>query len=349
RLPTAVEWARRELTFAPIGRLTPNGEPSAHDALAEAAPRPGKAGLPWFLRGNGSAVHEAERELVRQVIPSGSTLAYTRSFEAGGRSWLLGTDGAIVPAERVRHFRRTAFHGVELSTKLELPLFWLRGHGADQYALERDGALKVRGRWAKLSAVALDPARGSVVRSRRRYLKTRETAANGAPLYVLEKDATVVSERVTPPVELGPSEKWLQFSVSKGTLVAYEGRRAVFVTLASPGQGDAAANGASTTPLGTFRISVKHLSDDMGPDVPVEGQPRIAEVPYAQYFDMPFAIHVAYWHESFGEPMSGGCINVAPFDGQRLFNWTTPSLPPGWDAVLSGGEHGQGTLVRVVP
>jgi hypothetical protein len=63
---------------------------------------------------------------------------------------------------------------------------------------------------------------------------------------------------------------------------------------------------------------------------------------------MPFAIHVAYWHERFGEPMSGGCINVSPLDGAFLFDWTAPQLPPDWDAVLSGGAQGIGTIVRVV-
>ncbi|HYP88073.1 MAG TPA: hypothetical protein VEQ59_07960, partial [Polyangiaceae bacterium] len=203
RVPTAGEWSLRELAFGAPRRFAASGEASAHDALAGAPFGASSAALPWFLRTNGSARQDTERELVRQVIPAGSTLAYTRRFDAGGRSWLLSTDGSIVPAERVRRFKRTSFHGVELGAKLGLPLFWVRGHGAAQYALQRDGTLRVGGAWAKLSAVALDAAHGSVVRARRRYLKTRETAANGAPLYVLERDATVMSERVTPPVELG--------------------------------------------------------------------------------------------------------------------------------------------------
>jgi len=351
RVPTAAEWALRELAFAPVRRFALPPDGAAHLALAGAALSPDNGALPWFLRTNGSALHDTERELVREVVPAGSTLAYTGSFEAEGRRWLLGTDGSIVPADRVQRFRRTSFRGVELGAKLQLPLFWLRGHGADKYELGRDGAPHIVGRWGRLTAVALDPAHGSATRSRRRYLKTGEAGANGAPLYVLESEATVVAERVALPAEIGPTSKWLRFSISKGTLVAYEGRRAVFTTLASPGLGAVAGDGGASpnaTPLGTFRISVKHLSDDMGPEVRVEGQPRMAEVPYAQYFDMPFAIHVAYWHDRFGEPMSGGCINVSPLDGAFLFDWTSPQLPPGWDAVLAGGAHGLGTIVRVV-
>jgi hypothetical protein len=351
RVPTAAEWRLNELGLAPVRRFALPRASAAHLALAGAALAPDRGGVPWFLRANGSALHETEGQLVREVVPAGSTLAYTRSFEAEGRRWLLSTDGSVVPADRVQRFRRTSFHGVELGAMRQLPLFWLRGHGADKYEIGRDGAPKIVGRWAKLTAVALDPAHGSVVRSRRRYLKTREAAANGAPVYVLESEATVVTERVEPPAEIGPASKWLRFSISKGTLVAYEGRRAVFTTLASPGLGDVAGDGAASsnaTPVGTFRISVKHLNDDMGSDVRVDGQPRMAEVPYAQYFAMPFAIHVTYWHESFGDPMSGGCINVSPLDGAFLFDWTSPHLPPEWDAVLSGGAQGLGTIVRVV-
>jgi hypothetical protein len=212
---------------------------------------------------------------------------------------------------------------------------------------------QAEGSWAPRSVVALDARQRSITASRRRYLKTRETARDGEALYVLATDAIVVSDRVTPPTEPGADGKWLQFSISKGTLVAYEGRRAVFTTLASPGLGGVPSPDGdpvrdSTTPLGTFRISVKHLSDDMSASSGTDTTLSIAEVPYTQYFDMPFAIHVAYWHENFGEPMSGGCINVSPQDGRYLFDWTLPTLPAGWDAVVAGGEHGVGTLVHVV-
>ena len=351
RLPSAAEAAAQERPLGAARRFAVPRDSPARAVLSSAPFRP--TALPWFLQAKGSALRDAERELVRRLIPVGSTVAYTRSFEAQGRSWLLSTDGSIVPADRVQLLRRTSFHGVELDDKLKLPLFWLRERASTKYVLQGDAAPKAVGSWAKRSAVPLDPAQPSVVRLRRRYLKTREALADGSPLYVLERDATVVSEKVSVPADVGSSGKWLQFSVSKGTLVAYVGARAVFTTLASPGLGDASVEGqagpsSNTTPLGTFRISVKHLNDDMGPEVPAEGQPLMAEVPYAQYFDMPFAIHVAYWHESFGDPMSGGCINVAPLDGERLFGWTTPTLPPDWDAVLSGGDQEPGTLVRVV-
>jgi hypothetical protein len=263
---------------------------------------------------------------------------------------LLRTDGSLVAADLVRPFRRSTFRGVELSGALRLPIAWLRDRDASRYLAGPGGALATRSVWPHRTAIALDPQRRSLSSAGRRYLRTRETTAEGAPLYVRADDATVVEELQRAPLDVEPNGKWINFSISKGTLVAFEGRRAVFSTLASPGLGGVPTPGAdpvqqSATPLGTFRISVKHLADDMGAGKSLS----IAEVPYTQYFDMPFAIHVAYWHENFGKPMSGGCINVSPLDGKFLFEWTLPALPPGWDAVVAGGEHGVGTRVRVVP
>lgn len=352
RVPSPLEAARaqrrldepRDDAFAgvnPAGALM---------ALLAPSERSHPSALPWFLRGDGSAREAEERELVREFVSRGSLVAYTRRFSAAGRDWLLRTDGSLVAAELVRPFRRSNFRGVELGATLRLPIAWLRDVDAAKYGFA-DGRARAGGAvWPRRTALALDPQRRGVTVAGQRYLRTREVSAEGVPLFVRAADATVVDELASLPIDAGTAGKWIHFSISKGTLVAYEGARAVFTTLASPGLGGVPAAGLdpvpqSATPLGTFRISVKHLADDM----PAGSRQNIAEVPYAQYFEMPFAIHVAYWHENFGRPMSGGCINVSPLDGRFLFDWTLPALPPGWDAVVAGGEHGVGTLVHVVP
>ena len=62
---------------------------------------------------------------------------------------------------------------------------------------------------------------------------------------------------------------------------------------------------------------------------------------------MPYALHAAYWHDQFGEPMSGGCVNLSVADARWLFEWTAPAVPAGWHGVRSGGRRGAGTWVRV--
>jgi hypothetical protein len=73
---------------------------------------------------------------------------------------------------------------------------------------------------------------------------------------------------------------------------------------------------------------------------------RIEDVPYVQYFSKGVGLHAAFWHRSFGQVRSHGCVNLAPLDAERLFWWTGPALPNGWTAVLPGGRDAA-TIVRV--
>lgn len=173
-------------------------------------------------------------------------------------------------------------------------------------------------------------------------------------LYIAEKKSAAGQRNDSgEPIEAnGSLRKWIHFSIGEGTLVSYVGDQAVFATLASPGIGGVPAHGADpldtrTTPVGTYRIHFKHVSDDMSPEQTEDRKFWIADVPFAMYFKQPFAIHVAYWHESFGEPMSGGCINVSPRDGARLFDFTGPTLPQGWYGVGSSPAFGYGTTVVI--
>jgi hypothetical protein len=153
-------------------------------------------------------------------------------------------------------------------------------------------------------------------------------------------------------LDAGSNAKWIHFTIGQGTLVTYRGRTPIFATLASPGIGGVPAPGADplstrTTPVGTYRIQFKHRSDDMSPEQTEDRSYWIADVPFAMYFKQPFAIHVAYWHETFGEPMSGGCINVSPKDGERLFGFADPPVPADWYGVGASKEFGFGTTIVI--
>jgi len=103
---------------------------------------------------------------------------------------------------------------------------------------------------------------------------------------------------------------------------------------------------AALTPLGRYRIAVKHRAAQMtSEDKPDPESFWIADVPSVQYFRPPFAIHSAYWHEDFGQPKSGGCVNLSPVDGKWLFEWTEPRLPPGWHGMRWEPSHDASTFV----
>jgi len=153
-----------------------------------------------------------------------------------------------------------------------------------------------------------------------------------------------VERREDPQGYAAAGKKWIDVSIKKQLLVAWEGTRAVYGTLVSTGRGGMADPEKTTaTVRGTFFIRSKHVSGTMDGN---EGQDsyELHDVPFIQYFHEGYALHGAFWHDEFGKPRSHGCVNLAPTDAAWLFEWTDPIVPPEWHgAVNSEG----GTLVWV--
>jgi hypothetical protein len=77
-----------------------------------------------------------------------------------------------------------------------------------------------------------------------------------------------------------------------------------------------------------------------------EGTFWLRDVPYVQFFEKSYALHVAYWHDVFGIARSHGCINLSPLDGRYINGWTDPQIPEGWHGVFAGPDA-PGTVVVV--
>jgi hypothetical protein len=177
--------------------------------------------------------------------------------------------------------------------------------------------------------------------SRRTLLHVVETVTqHGKDWLRLTDGSWVRSEDVrraapaTPPADSLPNERWIDVDLSAQTLTAYEGARAVFTTLVSTGKG--AAGTPLATPPGQYRIWVKLRTTDMTnlEDEDARRYYAIQDVPWVMYFEAGYGLHGAFWHSSFGEVRSHGCVNLAPRDAERLFYWASPRIPAGWSAVL---------------
>ena len=352
RLPTREEWQREERWMGPAGSFRPQYFGNrGHERLAEQRVESPDSPVPSFLGGGGALGAQAKKLLARE-IPHGSLLSYTRAFAHEGRTFLLSVDGTAVPADRVRPYRSSSYQGVLLGAPVDLPIAFVRARPRPRWIRHADRLTKDDRDWPLRHAIALDDGE-PVQQAGRRFFRTRERTLQGAELFIAEEDASIVRRRTRPPFASADREKWIEVSITRGTLVAYDGPRPVFATLISPGAGGVPMRGRdpvkwSTTPLGVYRIYFKHRTTTMSPDP--EGNERtfwIADVPYTQYFNGPFALHVAYWHEDFGEPMSAGCINLSPKDGRWLFDWTLPQVPADWNGASSGGPNGLGTFVVV--
>ena len=150
------------------------------------------------------------------------------------------------------------------------------------------------------------------------------------------------------PKAVAEDEPWLDVDLSEQSLVAYEGDTPVYATLISSGRVDPNGDPDSefATPTGEFRIRSKHLTATMDGDHAVDGPYSIEDVPYVMYFELAYALHSAFWHNSFGRPRSHGCVNLAPEDARWLFHWTRPHPPQGWHGVYPEHEK-DGTFLRI--
>jgi lipoprotein-anchoring transpeptidase ErfK/SrfK len=103
---------------------------------------------------------------------------------------------------------------------------------------------------------------------------------------------------------------------------------------------------AHATARGHHYIDWKMLTADM------DGNDKgkywfVDEVPWVAYYYENFALHGAWWHDNFGRPMSHGCVNIAPADAHKLFNWMDPVIPPGWYAASAHYPYSKGTMVYI--
>ncbi|HHH28946.1 MAG TPA: murein L,D-transpeptidase [Polyangiaceae bacterium] len=166
--------------------------------------------------------------------------------------------------------------------------------------------------------------------------------------WIRQKD--VRHPTVAPPpdeAEIAHGARWIDIELESQTLVAYEGAKPVFATLVSTGKGKTKGH-PFETPKGVHRIWVKLLATTMDnlEDEYANRYWRIEDVPYVQFFHKGVGLHAAFWHRSFGNVRSHGCVNLAPRDAQRLFAFTSPRIGAGWTAALPTA-YDQGTIVRV--
>jgi lipoprotein-anchoring transpeptidase ErfK/SrfK len=180
-----------------------------------------------------------------------------------------------------------------------------------------------------------------------------ETKAAGGQRWLRIGEAEWVKARdvraATPapvPEGLRPGERWIDVEIESQVLTAYEGERPVFATLVSTGKGR--GTHVQATPKGARRIWVKLVSHDMDnlEDEDASRYYAMQAVPWVMFFDRGYGLHGTFWHRSFGNVRSHGCVNLSPRDAEWLFRWTGPRLPAGWTAALPT-DTDPGTLVRV--
>lgn len=258
-------------------------------------------------------------------------LKFRDEVEVRGRAYLRTRLGKLVDARKVRVKEPSSFSGIYLKFDGAplLPLAWARSRSSPRGPI----------------AVWSSPDDGELlgVLEPRTPVPILGQTEDGLWARV-DEDAWIsfddlhVARVVDAPPGVGPGERWLDVDLAEQVLVAYEGSRPVFTTLVSTGAGN-------PTPEGSHRIWIKFSEADMQGDA---GDHRyaVSSVPWTMYFFNDFAVHAAYWHDSFGERRSNGCVNLSPQDARLLYLWTSPEVPTGWSMSYATPET-PGSLVRI--
>ncbi len=289
----------------------------------------------------------------RQARPR-STVAYSTETTAFDQTYLLTADFAWVSKNKVTPYPQVTFQGVKLDQHAKLPLALFRGRDREQFRRAPDGSFVASGeKFARLSWVALSGQRAKQgddeyleLSDGQRWVKASD-AVVPEPKQTTPWGAPVGGEDTTGKTPKGRAT-WIEASIRGGWLVAFEGTHPVFVTLISAGRGGEPQPGrdlieTASTPVGSYPITGKFATATM--EAP--GEYIHADVPWAQNFHGPHALHGAYWHDDWGNLKSGGCVNVSPIDGKYLFEWTEPAIPAGWHGVRWLPWQGPATLFIV--
>jgi hypothetical protein len=356
RVPTEREqYVNEHFSYGPPRTFRPLGVWSrGHEALVVKDPERGIEAtdpVPAFFADHATIPGSPykSRAPKAQELPAGSGVAYKLAFEAAGRTWLVTPELLLVPADRVFPYAESSFHGVELGGALTLPLAWIRADTAPRLVRDGSGAFVPAGPpFAFHTPIPLTGERTH--EGARTFWRTREDG-----VWLEEGEGAVVVEAVTElPGNLGADERWLDARILTGYAVAYVGLEPKWTTLWSAGKGGVPVAGNdparfATTEVGIFTFQWKEKVATMSPDPGALTVFWFADVPHIQYVKAPLALHVAYWHDRFGWPMSAECLNFSPLDGEWLHRFTDPPLPPGWNAVRGSKLTGRASRVVIRP
>jgi hypothetical protein len=333
RLPTPAEM---ELVEGPgyVARSAEWNEKVRREHLEDLVGEVGEP-PPFVPRANGAALakpYGTEHGLHRSVQSGQSTpdagFAISRVFSWEGRTFGLTTELDMIPLDRTRLVKPSAFHGVALAEAEDLPVAIVNKRWAIRYVAAPNGGLKPDGTFEYRQAMKLT---GKTTQFEG-VTFWESTEGNYLPL----SSALVIEKRKTYPSVAEGNRKWIDVSIRHQYLVAYEGTKAAYVTLVSTGiAGLADPEKAPATVRGTYMIHAKHIASTMDDDEDVADSYSLRDVPFVQYFHKGYALHGAYWHDEFGKVRSHGCINLSPIDAAWLFEWTDPPVPEGWHGVIN--------------
>ena len=127
--------------------------------------------------------------------------------------------------------------------------------------------------------------------------------------------AEIYNKGEAAPLAAADGERWIDINLSSYTLTAFVGSEPMLSTSIVIG------STLAPTVQGEFYTNWKLELQTME-GIGWDGTPyRQEDVPWVMYFFEDYAIHGAYWRDSFGYAASQGCVNVPVDLAAELWNW----------------------------
>lgn len=302
--------------------------------------------VPWWLEGsrkvpNVSTFRSPPYAVIAGRIKRHAGVALVDSFVAGdeaeNRRFAVSVDGRLIPADKLKADAASTFHGYELGD-VQLPVGF--AHRPETSVYSFDSGRPERG--VRLAHREMVPLSGKArTWGGERYVEARDGR------WLRSADLKVAAAPSQLPWFAKSAGRWIDLSILSQTLVLYEGKKPVYVTLVSTGR-DGLGDPKETlsTPTGTFRVYQKHVTHTMDSSV-ADSEFELRDVPWVMYFQGGYALHAAYWHDDFGRPRSHGCVNLSPIDARYVFNWSLPDVPQHWHGGYVSEAMGKGTMIHI--
>jgi len=248
----------------------------------------------------------------------------------------LLTSGRFVKAGDLEAAQPSDFHGVELTKKDDLPFAFVVKRGVHAFKLGGETSQKV------------DPLDyHEVVHLTGRFHSVGDVKywATSDGHWVRHRDVLVVQPRSTFPDFAQGAQRWIDVSVVTGTFSLYEGKRAIFVTLASVNRDAHQAEGDKW--FGSFEVSGKEITLATRDANSFGENFELFDAPWGLTLSSGVQIYGAYWHDRFGVDHGAGAIELSPADAERVYQWVTPQLPEGWHGFATPPLDGDKTRIVI--
>lgn len=318
---------------------------------------------PWpygFVREPTMEYRIEGRQLVEvRELQKGFGFGVASYFRIDDAKYLRTAEDTLIPRSAAGVAGRVStFEGMIVRNKTPWPIGFVNRRHAPVYS---EPTLKKKFRIPDVAAERYTPFKilETSGKNRRGFVRFDEGA------WLRNRDVRI-TRKASLPKGVAPGERWIDVDTTQQVMTAYEGEIPVYTTLVSSGRF------GSPTVKGKYRIWAKVAAiamdntdeeletievtetdtDTADTDSASESDTEerhlysLHDVPWTQFFHESYALHGVYWHDTFGNRKSHGCVNLSPKDARWFYNWTLPKIPPGFWAVYST-KTDPGTLVRI--